>query len=140
MAPIGPEDLGLLTETAQRELAYFQDSVRQCGISAVDWQLSETSASRALPLAARYCDLLLIGQSHVADALIADTASLARTVLVYAPCPVLVVPPGTPAPAPLAGLGWRHGGEPCGTRRPALAAPTGQRRRCRVFAANIPVR
>jgi nucleotide-binding universal stress UspA family protein len=92
VSPIGPEDFTFLTENAQRDLAAFEDTVRSAGVVPVTVRLSDDSAASALPLAARYCDLLVIGQSTSPDAIFAGDSSLARTVLVHAPCPVLVVP------------------------------------------------
>lgn len=92
IAPLGLGDLAFMTENAEAELAAFVRSVRARGVIDVHTRLSEDSAASALPLAARYCDLLLIGQSISPDALIADAHTLARHLLVYAPCPVLVAP------------------------------------------------
>lgn len=92
IAPLGLGDLAFMTENAEAELAAFVRSVRARGVIDVHTRLSEDSAASALPLAARYCDLLLIGQTISPDALIADARTLARHLLVYAPCPVLVAP------------------------------------------------
>lgn len=92
IAPLGLGDLAFMTENAEAELAAFVRSVRARGVIDVHTRLSEDSAASALPLAARYCDLLLVGQTISPDALIADARTLARHLLVYAPCPVLVAP------------------------------------------------
>lgn len=102
---LGLDDCSFLTEAAQRDLRAFEAEVRKLGgeppvsspVSPPVSFLSDQSASYGLPLAARYCDLLVIGQSHPADALIADDRSLARAVLLHAPSPVLVVPQALPA-------------------------------------------
>lgn len=85
-------DLSFLAENARRELAAFEAEAAHAGVAPVAGQLSDDSAARALPLAARCCDLLVIGQENSPDEVFADDHSLARTVLVHAPCPVLVVP------------------------------------------------
>jgi nucleotide-binding universal stress UspA family protein len=92
ITPLATEDASFLTEAAQRELAAFEQAARGAGVVAASGSVTDESAGRGLPLAARYCDLLLIGQSIAADAVFADDRSLARTVLIHAPCPVLVVP------------------------------------------------
>jgi nucleotide-binding universal stress UspA family protein len=61
-------------------------------VASVTTRLCDDTAVSALPLAARYCDLLLIGQRTSPADVFADDGSLARTLLVHAPCPVLVVP------------------------------------------------
>lgn len=92
MMPIGPDDFSFLTETAQRDMAAFDEAMRTSGVHAFPGKVSDDSAGSALPLLGRFCDLLVIGQSTSPDAVIADDYTLARTVLVHAPCPVMVVP------------------------------------------------
>lgn len=92
MMPIEPGDCTFLTENARRDLADLEIAVRASGAHLLAGHLSDESAAAALPLAARYADLLVIGQVCSPDAVLADDQSLARTVLVHAPCPVLVVP------------------------------------------------
>ncbi|WP_426191557.1 universal stress protein [Massilia sp. DWR3-1-1] len=87
------EDFSFLTEGAERALAEFSSSVRETGLSAVQTVLVDDGAAHGLPLAARYGDLLVLGQSHSPAALVADGHALVRALLVHAPCPVLVVPP-----------------------------------------------
>lgn len=92
LTPIGPDDFTFLTDNAKRDLADFEAAAHAAGVGAVDTRLGDESALRDLPLAARYCDLLVIGQTTSPSAIIADDNSLARSVLLHAPCPVLVVP------------------------------------------------
>ena len=92
MMPIGPDDCAFLTENARRDLAAFEDTVRATGAHVGPGRVTDETATAALPLAGRYADLLVIGQACSPDAIIANDQSLARTVLVHAPCPVLVVP------------------------------------------------
>jgi len=92
LMPIGPEDCAFLTENARHDLAAFEETVRASGARLVSGRVTDESAAAALPLAARYADLLVIGQACSPDAIVANDQSLARTVLVHAPCPVLVVP------------------------------------------------
>jgi nucleotide-binding universal stress UspA family protein len=95
VAPIGPDDYNFLTDNAKRTLTDFEAAVRAAGVVPLESKLSDESAIRALPLEARYCDLLLIGQVTHPDAILADDYSLARTILIHAPCPVMVVPSTT---------------------------------------------
>lgn len=95
VAPIGPDDFSFLTDKAKRSLTHFELAMRAMDAAPFHSVLSDESASRALPLAARYCDLLLISQTTRPDAVIADDYSLARSILTHAPCPVLVVPCAT---------------------------------------------
>lgn len=97
MAPLAAEDFSFLTDNAKDNLAIFERGVRQAGVQAPTITLSEQEAWQELPLAARYCDLLVIGRNHASDSLIGDSQSLARSLLVHAPCPVLVVPDAAPA-------------------------------------------
>ncbi len=102
MMPIGPDDLTFLTDNAKRDLAAFEEAAHAAGVVSVDARLGDETALHALPLEARYCDLLVIGQSISPAAIVADDNSLARSVLLHAPCPVLVVPSdalGTGVPA-----------------------------------------
>lgn len=92
LMPIGPDDFTFLTDNAKRDLAAFEEAAHAAGVSSVDTRLSDESALRALPLEARYADLLVIGQTISPDDIIADDRTLARSVLLHAPCPVLVVP------------------------------------------------
>jgi nucleotide-binding universal stress UspA family protein len=87
------EDFSFLTEGAERALAEFSSSARATGLSAVQTVLVDNGAAHGLPLAARYGDLLVLGQAHSPAALVADGHALVRALLVHAPCPVLVVPP-----------------------------------------------
>ena len=95
VAPIGPDDYNFLTDNAQRNLTDFEHAVRAAGVAPLKSKLSDESAIRALPLEARFCDLLLIGQVTHPDAILADDYSLARNILIHAPCPVMVVPSAT---------------------------------------------
>lgn len=96
MAPLAPEDFDFLTQMAQLELTVFADSTRQLGAAAPECRLTDSSAASALPMDARYCDLLVIAQSHAPEGLIGDSHALARSVVVRAPCPVLVIPAASP--------------------------------------------
>ncbi|MEM8514008.1 nucleotide-binding universal stress UspA family protein [Massilia sp. MP_M2] len=95
VAPIGPDDYNFLTDNAKRNLTDFENAVRAAGVVPYKSMLSDESAIHALPLEARYCDLLLIGQITHPDAILADAYSLARNILIHAPCPVMVVPSTT---------------------------------------------
>lgn len=112
LAPLAPEDLGFLTAAALADLAAFTDAVRGLGLADTPTRINDGVAATALPLEARFCDLLVIGQNHAADTLLADQHAVARTLVAHVPCPVLVVPSapsGTPA----------HGAAPA----PPVAAP-----------------
>ncbi|MBD8563619.1 universal stress protein [Oxalobacteraceae sp. CFBP 8763] len=95
VAPIGPDDFNFLTDNAKRTLTDFENTMCAAGVETFKSTLSEESALHALPLEARYCDLLLIGQITHPDAILADDYSLARNILLHAPCPVMVVPSKT---------------------------------------------
>lgn len=95
VAPIGPDDFNFLTDNAKRTLTDFENTMRAAGVETFKSTLSEESALHALPLEARYCDLLLLGQITHPDAILADDYSLARNILLHAPCPVMVVPSRT---------------------------------------------
>jgi nucleotide-binding universal stress UspA family protein len=99
MAAIEPGDFSFLTESARRDLDAFGRAVAGLDVTLANGALSDELAAGALPLGARFCDLLVIGQSRSPDALIGDDHSLARSVLLHAPCPVLVVPADAPAAA-----------------------------------------
>lgn len=94
MAGTAVEDGSFLKEHAQRCLAACDAALGRAGASPEAGCLSDDTAAIGLPLAARYADLLLIGRRTPPDSLFADDGSLSRTVLVHAPCPVLVVPAG----------------------------------------------
>ena len=93
MALLGPPEDDFLTENARADLAAFAQAARHAGLPTPALHLVDDVPAGGLPLAARYCDLLLIGQTHVPDDLLPDQHALARAVVVHAPCPVLVVPP-----------------------------------------------
>lgn len=97
MAPLAQQELDFFTASAKADLLVFQETLRQAGASRLETQLSDDEPVAALPLLARYSDLLLIGQRHAADALLADSHALARNIAVHAPCPVLMVPPPAPS-------------------------------------------
>jgi len=98
MVPLAPDDVSFLTEHAENQLAAFEDAVRDIGVAHPSTLLDNGDAATALPWAARYCDLLVIGQAEIPDTVFPDGQALARIVLVHAPCPVLVVPEQEAAP------------------------------------------
>jgi len=94
IVPLGAGDLAFLTEAAEGDLRTFTESLASMNISHLQGRISETSAEHGLPLEARYADLLVIGQECTPTGLVANRHSVARTILVHAPCPVLAVPKG----------------------------------------------
>ncbi len=92
IVPLGPGDLAFLTEAAERDLRTFNDALAPMHITCLHGRISETSAEHGLPLEARFADLLVIGQECTPTGLVESRHSVARTILVHAPCPVLVVP------------------------------------------------
>lgn len=97
IVPLTAGDLAFLTESAERDLRAFNAALASLNIAHLQSRVSDTSAEQGLPLEARYADLLVIGQQCTPVGIVADRHSVARTVLVHAPCPVLVVPDGVHA-------------------------------------------
>lgn len=101
VAPMGPEDFTFLTDNASREREAFLAQVRDAGVLLAEASVSDESAASGLPLAARYCDLMIIGPSTVPASILASSHTVARSVLMHAPCPVMLVPAGSkPAGVP----------------------------------------
>ena len=94
LAPMGPQDLAFMTDNARRECDGFLDHVRHLSPTQIETRVSDDAAASALPLAARFCDLLIAGLSNTPAAIGVGNHALARSLAVHAPCPVLLVPAG----------------------------------------------
>lgn len=90
--PMSNQDLSFLTENAERELKIFHETVSSEGAVQHEAFVNDNCAAYELPIAARYCDLLIVGLANASDS--AVSGKLARSILVHAPCPVLLVPSG----------------------------------------------
>lgn len=78
-------------EAAAKIEAEFRKKSEAAGLSA-EWRLAEGRAEQAVPLHARYADLVLLGQPDPDEEIPDRTEDLAATVALKAGRPVLVVP------------------------------------------------
>jgi nucleotide-binding universal stress UspA family protein len=84
--------LDFTRETARTALAAFEASARQAGVTSIEQRLIDDEAGYALSLQARYCDLVVIGQTDP-DETSADTrADMPEYVVMNSCRPVLLVP------------------------------------------------
>ena len=84
--------LQLLHERAHGALAQFETIARQMGVASLETRLLEDDASGAISVQARYCDLLVLGQTDPQDPSPSVMPDFPEYVLMNCGRPVLVVP------------------------------------------------
>ena len=88
---IGPH-LAWLREQAETALAGFEASARQAGVASFEKRVIDDEAGVGLATAARYADLVLLGQVNAAHDLPGPAKNVTEFVLVHGGCPLLVLP------------------------------------------------
>lgn len=97
--PVGGFEAGLpsvefpvdeLRAVADRALDAFEERVRPFGLASVERRRVEDEAGAGMSMMARYCDLVVIGQTGAAPQMRAD---FAEYVLLNCARPVLILPP-----------------------------------------------
>lgn len=96
--------LQLLHGRANAALAQFESIARQMGVASLEKRLVEDDASGAISVQARYCDLVVLGQTDPQDPSPSVMPDFPEFVLMNCGRPVLVVPHSgsATADAPLA--------------------------------------
>lgn len=84
--------LDFLRERAHKALQAFEPTVRALGVNSVEQLVVDDEAGAGLCLHARYCDLVVIGQTDLDETSPAVMPDFPQEVLLHAERPVLVVP------------------------------------------------
>lgn len=84
--------LDVLREQAKRALPAFEATVEQMGVTSFETRVVDDEAGDGLSLAARYSDLVVIGQTDPATPLRDARPNFPAYVVMHAARPVLIVP------------------------------------------------
>lgn len=97
--PIAP-DLKLVLKTqrdrADHALAEFETTVRRMGLTSFETRLVDDEAGSAISLQARYCDLVVIGQSDPTASTLVVARDFPEHVVMNSGRPVLIIPRAGP--------------------------------------------
>lgn len=90
--PSLPARVEAAREAAEESLQRFEEQARRIGVTSVERRLDDNAAWDGFTLQARYCDLVVIGQSIAGPDAPASVGDFAEQVVMNSPRPVLVIP------------------------------------------------
>lgn len=85
-------NLDFLAERAQRSLAAFEEIVTSAGVDSYETRLIDDEPAGGLSMQARYCDLVIIGQTNRSEPAAGVMANFPEYVVINGGRPVLIVP------------------------------------------------
>lgn len=91
-APIMAVNLDLLRERANRALANFEALAKKIGVPSIEKRLVEDEAGVGMSLQARYCDLVVIGQTDPDEPSPETAPDFPEFVVMTSARPVLIIP------------------------------------------------
>lgn len=101
-APTLAAHLATLRARAAGALAEFEALARGLGVASFETRLVDDDAAGGISVQARYCDLVVLGQTDLRDPSPAVLPDFPEYVLMHCGRPVLIVPHAATAPAPFA--------------------------------------
>ena len=90
--PVLITHLDALKRQAEQALRQFEDIMRQAGVLSWEARLVDDDPAGGLSLAARYADLVVLSQPDTEEVLPAMMGDFPEYVVMFAGCPVLIVP------------------------------------------------
>ena len=90
-APIAPY-LETLRQRANEALEKFETIVRRMGVLSFEKRLIDDEITEGIGLQARYCDLVVLGQTSQDDPSFAVGANFPEQVILDSGCPALIIP------------------------------------------------
>ena len=91
-APIVVTDLDFLTERANSALAEFDAIASSIGVLSYEKRLIDDEPDGGLALQARYCDLVVVGQTDPDEPTVSLISDLPEYLMLHCARPVLIVP------------------------------------------------
>lgn len=122
--PMRQQDLDLLTAMADEALAGFTATVTRLGAPSSEVRRTDDDLGGALIGQARYCDLVVVGQTEPVQRATPAGVALPEELVLHGPRPVLVLP---------------HSGEFAHVGARPLLAWDGGMAACRAFLAALPL-